>query len=79
MRELDGFFLSRVEIPAMRQGRSQAIETMINEELLLLTKYLRNENTEWTRTTLWLLGKQVIMVPSESHGLLKRWTSGTIS
>jgi hypothetical protein len=43
MRDLDGFFLSRVEIPAMRHGRTQAIETLINEEALLLAKYLRNE------------------------------------
>lgn len=47
MKELDKFFLSRVEIPAMRHGRSQAVETLISEEVLLLTKYLRNEKTDW--------------------------------
>ncbi len=47
MRELDEFFLSRVEIPAMRHGKSQAIETLISEEALLLAKYLRDEKTDW--------------------------------
>jgi len=36
MGELDEYFLSRVEIPSMRQGKGQAIETLISEEALLL-------------------------------------------
>jgi CRISPR-associated protein Cas1 len=44
MRELDKYFMSKVEIPAMRHGKSQAIETLITEEALLLAKFLRNEN-----------------------------------
>ena len=47
MRELEDFFMSRVEIPAMRHGNSQTIETLINEEALLLAKYLRNEKMVW--------------------------------
>jgi hypothetical protein len=47
MRELDEFFLSRIEIPAMRQGKSQAIETLISEDALLLAKYLRCEMSDW--------------------------------
>ena len=47
MKELDEFFLSRVEIPAMRHGNSQAVETLISEEALLLSKYLRNEINNW--------------------------------
>jgi hypothetical protein len=47
MRELDDFFLSRVEIPAMRHKSSQAVETLISEEALLLAKYLRNETNRW--------------------------------
>lgn len=47
MRELDEFLLMRVEIPAMRHGKNQAIETLIHEETLLLAKYLRDENTTW--------------------------------
>lgn len=48
MSELDEFFLSRVDIPAMRHGSNQAIETLMNEEALLLAKYLRNEGKNWT-------------------------------
>lgn len=47
MKELDEYFLSRVEIPAMRHGKSQAVETLISEEALLLAKYLRNEKNAW--------------------------------
>ena len=47
MKELDEFFLSRVEIPAMRHGKTQTIETLIIEEALLLAKYLRDEKTDW--------------------------------
>jgi hypothetical protein len=38
-------FLSRVEVPAMRHGSSQAVETLISEAALLLAKYLRNEKS----------------------------------
>jgi hypothetical protein len=31
----------------MKVGSKQEIETLINEEALLLAKYLRNERTEW--------------------------------
>lgn len=47
-RELDKLFESRVEIPLMRHGESQRIETLINEEALLLAKFLRNEKTDWS-------------------------------
>jgi len=47
MKELDRYFLSRVEIPAMRHGSSQALETLIREEALLLAKYLRDERDAW--------------------------------
>ena len=50
MRELDEFFIFlRVEVPAMRHGASQAIETMLSEEVLLLAKYLQNETKKWSR------------------------------
>ena len=48
MRELDKFFLTRVEIPAMRYGKSQTIDTLINEEALLLAKFVREEKKNWT-------------------------------
>jgi len=47
MRELDEFFQSRVEIPAIRHGKRQAVDTLIGEEALLLAKYLRNETNRW--------------------------------
>ena len=48
MKELNEFFQSKVEIPAMRHGKSQAIETLINEEAMLLAKHLRNEIAQWS-------------------------------
>jgi len=47
MRELERYFESRVDIPAIRYGKSQVIDTLKSEEALLLAKYLRNENKEW--------------------------------
>ena len=41
------YFESMVEIPLIRFGKKQRIETLINEEALLLAKYLRNENEKW--------------------------------
>jgi hypothetical protein len=36
-----------VEIPKMKVGERQTIETLISEEALLFAKYLRNEKKEW--------------------------------
>jgi hypothetical protein len=36
-----------VEIPRMKVGKRQEFETLINEEALLLAKYLRNERKSW--------------------------------
>ena len=47
MKQFDGFFMSRVEIPAIRHGKSQTIKTLISEEVFLLADYLRNENKTW--------------------------------
>ena len=47
MKQLNAFFESYVEIPRMQVGKKQTIETMINEEALLLAKYLRNEQKAW--------------------------------
>jgi hypothetical protein len=47
MRGLDQYFESKVEIPLMRHGKKQKIETLINEEALLLAKFLRDENADW--------------------------------
>ena len=48
MKELEKYFESRVEIRLIRFGKGQRIETMINEESLLLAKYLRVETKDWT-------------------------------
>ena len=43
MRDLEKYFESKIEIPLIRHGKKQRIETLINEEALLLAKYLRGE------------------------------------
>ena len=47
MRELNRHFELKVEIPLIRHGKRQRLETLINEETLLLAKYLRNERKTW--------------------------------
>ena len=37
----------KVEIPRIRHGKKQTIETLLNEEACLLAKYLRNERGSW--------------------------------
>ncbi|MFC1803279.1 CRISPR-associated endonuclease Cas1 [Thermoproteota archaeon] len=48
MRELNDYFDSKIELPLIRHGKRQRIETLINEEALLLAKYIRKEIAEWT-------------------------------
>jgi len=48
MKELGHYFESKVDIPRMRHGKRQRIETLINEEALLLAKYLRDERKTWS-------------------------------
>ena len=43
----DGLFEGMVEVPRIRHGSRQTLETLINEETLLLAKYLRNEINDW--------------------------------
>jgi len=47
MNCLDGFFETTIEIPRMKVGKRQTIETLINEETLLFAKYLRGEHETW--------------------------------
>ena len=47
MTELEVFFGTEVEVPRIRVGKKQTLETLINEEALLFAKYLRNELEEW--------------------------------
>jgi hypothetical protein len=47
LNRLNKYFEKRVGIPRIRRGKYQEIETLINEEELLLGMYLRNEKKEW--------------------------------
>ena len=40
-------FNREVEIPRIRHGKRQTLDTLISEEALLLAKYLRNEKKDW--------------------------------
>ena len=48
MSKLNAFFESIVEIPRVKHGRKQTVETLINEDASLLAQYLRNEKETWT-------------------------------
>ena len=47
MKQLNKFFEAYVEVPRIRVGKKQTIETLINEEASLLAKFLRNERKTW--------------------------------
>jgi hypothetical protein len=47
LKRLNLYFKSKVEIPRIKVGKKQEIETLIAEEALLFTKYLREETEEW--------------------------------
>jgi hypothetical protein len=47
MRKLDQYFESLVGVPRMWIGQRQTIETLINEEALLLAQFLRDERKAW--------------------------------
>jgi hypothetical protein len=47
IRKLNKHFTSIVEVPRMRVGERQEIETLINEEAFLFAKYLRGERPTW--------------------------------
>jgi len=44
---LNDYFERKVEIPRIKHGNKQTIETLINEEAMLLGKYLRSEIQTW--------------------------------
>ena len=48
MRGLNELFEVKVDIPRIRHGKKQSIETLISEEAFLLAKFLRNEKREWS-------------------------------
>jgi CRISPR-associated protein Cas1 len=47
MKGFYAYLEGKVELPRIRHGSRQTLETLINEEALLLAKYLRNEKTTW--------------------------------
>jgi len=47
VKKLNHLFKSKAEIPRIRHGKRQTLDTLINEEALLLAKYLRNELEDW--------------------------------
>jgi len=47
IKSLDGFFETTIEIPRIKVGKKQTLETLINEEALLLAKFLRDEKESW--------------------------------
>jgi CRISPR-associated protein Cas1 len=47
MERLNQFFESEVQIPRIKVGNRQTLETLISEEALMLAKYLRDERQDW--------------------------------
>jgi CRISPR/Cas system-associated endonuclease Cas1 len=46
MKKLNEYFESKIDIPLIRHGKRQRIETLITEEVLL-AKFLRDETKSW--------------------------------
>jgi hypothetical protein len=47
IKKLNNYFMSKVEVPRMKVGNRQEVETLINEEAFLFAKYLRGERPSW--------------------------------
>ena len=47
MKSLNLFFEHEVQVPKIKVGNRQTIETLINEEALLLARFLKDEKTFW--------------------------------
>jgi len=47
IKKLNAYFEMTVEIPRIKVGKRQKLETLIDEEALLLAKYLRDERKSW--------------------------------
>ena len=46
-KNLNNYFETIVELPRIKVGKRQTIETLINEEALLFAKFLRNDSRPW--------------------------------
>jgi hypothetical protein len=47
INRLNRYFETRVDIPRIRRGKRQKIETLISEEAFILAQYLRKERQTW--------------------------------
>jgi len=47
IRGFNTYFDGKVVVPRIRHGYRHTLETLINEEALLLAKYLRDERETW--------------------------------
>lgn len=47
MKRLENHFETIVEVPRIKFGNQQNLETLIDEEASLFAKFLRNENKKW--------------------------------
>ena len=45
--ELHEFFMRKVKVPRFRHGNKQEVESLINEEAILLALYLRDKRDSW--------------------------------
>jgi CRISPR-associated endonuclease Cas1 len=52
--QLNRYFESEIDVPRIRRGKKQQLETLINEEALLLAAYLRGEKPIWKPRVLML-------------------------
>lgn len=48
---LNNLFDKMIEIPRIKHGNKQTLDTLISEEALLFAKYLRNERQNWNPRT----------------------------
>lgn len=48
IKTLNKYFELTVNIPRIKRGKKQKLETLINEEASLLAMYIRGEKSEWT-------------------------------
>ena len=63
IRDFYAFLERKVDVPRMKVGKTQTIETLINEEALLFAKYLRDERETWTPRR-WIAFSRSIRAPA---------------
>jgi len=61
-QKLNQLFETKVDIPRIRHGKSQTVGTLINEEAMLLGKYLRNEIQTWKPRIVYRYGSQNMQI-----------------